>query len=303
MADSPLDPSSTENCVAIIGGSGLYELESFEPVREHVLDTPFGSPSDTIVEAKIGSTRALFLPRHGRGHHLLPSEVNYRANIYALKVLGAKWCIGVQAVGSFREDLKPGDFLVPNQVIDHTRRRESTFFGNGITAYVSLADPFCPALRQVVVDCLLNETKCPISDNASIHSEGTYLCMEGPALSTRAESHLYRSWNADIIGMTVLPECKLAREAEISYTSLCMITDYDCWRSADEAAQASDILALLKSSTSTVKAVLPHIIHELETKEPSKLAADALAPALVTDLSSLSEQLKIDLKPIIGRYL
>lgn len=298
-----LDVEGNSGCVAIIGGSGLYELESFEPTAEHVVDTPFGPPSDTIIEARLGQAKALFLPRHGKAHHLLPSEVNYRANIYALKSLGATWCIGVQAVGSFAEHIKPGDFLVPDQVIDRTRQRASTFFGNGITAYISLADPFCPVLREVLNECMLDETKCPIPDSSSIHSEGTYLCMEGPALSSRAESHLYRSWNADIVGMTVIPECKLAREAELAYSSLCMVTDYDCWRSGDEAAQASDILTLLKTSTSTVKAVLPHIIHQLQERTPSELASDALKPALVTDLKTVSAEAKERLGPIIARYL
>src|SRR5688572_11907515 len=213
-----------EPTLGVIGGSGLYELPGLERVERVTLDTPFGAPSDAFVVGHLGGQRLAFLPRHGRGHRLLPSELPFRANLFGMKTLGAEWVLAVSAVGSLREEIAPGHVVVPDQFIDRTRGRqaESTFFGRGVVAHVAFADPFCPSLSRVLGEAAREA-------GATVHQGGTYVCMEGPLFSTRAESHLYRSWGAHVIGMTNLQEAKLAREAELCFATLALATDYDCW--------------------------------------------------------------------------
>lgn len=281
--------------VGIIGGSGLYEMDGLEDVERRRLSTPFGDPSDEFVVGRIGDTRMVFLPRHGRGHRFLPTEVPYRANLYGMKKLGAEWVIGVASVGSLREEIEPGHLVVPDQLIDRTFHRPSTFFGNGIVAHVAFADPFCPELsRQLLAACE--------SIGATVHAGGTYVCMEGPQFSTRAESHLYRSWRASIIGMTILQEAKLAREAEMCFATLALATDYDCWHEAHEDVVIEDILRIMQANVATARRVVAATAPRLHA-ERSCACATALANAIITDRAAIPEKTRRDLEPIVGKYL
>lgn len=284
--------------IGVIGGTGLYDLPALKQVKKHAVETPFGSPSSPVIEGLLGDVRMLFIARHGFGHILLPSEINYRANIYALKDLGAEWCIGVSAVGSLAEDYRPGDLAVPDQIIDRTVNRVSTFFGDGICAHVPFATPFCPELRKVLL-----ESATSAAAQKKVHNGGTYICMEGPAFSTRAESNLYRSWGASIIGMTLLPEAKLAREAEISYATLALVTDYDCWRSESSDVNIPELLAILSGNAESARAVVAHAAAMLVDKTRPKLVSSALETAILTDRSMLDERTKTRLKALIGKYL
>jgi len=291
---------SDEICISIIGGSGLYDFEGLEDVRTISLSTPYGEPSDEIVQGFFEGARVLFLPRHGRGHRLLPSEVNFRANIWALKKLGAVWCIAVSAVGSLERRIKPGDFIIPNQLIDRTWRRENTFFGNGVVAHVSFADPFCPVARRALYEaCVELEER----QGRKTHDGGTYVCMEGPAFSTRAESELHRAWGASAIGMTMLPEAKLAREAEMAYAGVCFASDYDCWNEEHGDVDAAGVFEVLRQSSSNIKQVIPGMIRRLAKSTPSLLAAKALQNALVTDLKEAPSEALERLAPILAPYL
>lgn len=286
--------------IGVIGGTGLYELPGLDDIREQEIETPFGPPSSPIVSGVVDGVQMHFIARHGRGHTFLPSEVNYRANIYALKVVGAKWCLSVSAVGSLQEQYRPGQVLVPDQFIDRTKGRPSTFFGEGIVAHVAFADPFCPTMREHLYEAASDVAKARGTD---AHNGGTYLCMEGPAFSTRAESHMYRSWGAGIIGMTNLPEAKLAREAEIAYATLALITDYDCWRSESEDVDIQDILRTLNANADLAKEVILRVAPRLDAAEPSELAANALQFAIITQPERISDEARRRLQPIIGRYL
>lgn len=288
------------NIIGVIGGSGLYELDGLENVEKLVVDTPFGETSSVVTSGSIGDAKLLFIARHGIGHTLLPSEVNYQANIFALKKLGASWCISVAACGSLQEEIAPGHVLVPDQFIDRTKEQQNTFFGSGIVAHVPFADPFCPVLREElfkVADEVSKERK------TKAHEGGTYVCMEGPAFSTRAESRLYRSWDAAIVGMTNLKEAKLAREAELAYATLGLVTDYDCWRSRADDVDVSAILAILKKNTDLAKDVIKRVSARLVLIEPSKMAANALQHAILTDPKKIPRSIKRELEPIIGKYL
>lgn len=286
--------------IGIIGGTGLYDLPGLENVEEHDLETPFGKPSAPIISGNFGDETLFFVARHGKGHTLLPSEVPYRANIYALKVLGAKWCISVSAVGSLEEEVAPGNIVIPDQFIDRTKERPATFFGDGVVAHVAFADPFCGVLREKLFEAARDVS---VKKEAVVHKGGTYLCMEGPAFSTRAESHSYRRLGARIIGMTNLPEAKLAREAEIAYGTLALVTDYDCWRSETSDVDIQEILATLKSNTELAKDVLAKVIPALGEAKPSELAANALQYAILTNPELISRETKRKLEPIIGRYI
>ncbi|MGH7895157.1 MAG: S-methyl-5'-thioadenosine phosphorylase, partial [Candidatus Binatia bacterium] len=233
----------SEPTLGVIGGSGLYELPGLTDVEHRRVRTPFGDPSDEIVVGRLGGTRLAFLPRHGRGHRLLPSELPFRANLYALKTLGAEWVLAVSAVGSLREEIHPGHVVVPDQFIDRTRSRmaESTFFGRGIVAHVQFADPFCAPLSRALAAAARGQ-------GATVHEGGVYVCIEGPHFSTRAESHLYRSWGAHVIGMTNLQEAKLAREAEMSYATLALVTDYDCWHVSHASVTVEQIIRNLQKN-------------------------------------------------------
>ena len=285
----------SEARIAIIGGSGLYEMEGLEGVREVELDTPFGNPSDAIVLGVLEGVSVAFLPRHGRGHRISPSRLPVKANIYALKSLGVERIISISAVGSLKEGLRPLDLVVPDQLIDRTRQRGSTFFDDGLVAHVAFADPFCPVLNDLVC-------RSARENGVTAHLGGTYVVMEGPAFSTRAESTMYRSWGADIIGMTALPEAKLAREAEICYTILACVTDYDCWHESTESVNVEMVVANLIKNVSTSKSVLRNVIPMIP-RERSCVCAFALKDAIITARDRIPEELKSTMHPIVGKYL
>ena len=238
-----------EKIIGVIGGSGLYEMEGITKVKEIKIKTPFGNPSDAYIVGKLGDVKMVFLPRHGRGHKLLPSELNYRANIFGMKKLGVEQIISVSAVGSMRKDIKPGHIVVVDQFFDRTKGRISSFFGNGIAGHVEFADPVCSNLSNILY-------KSGKNIGATIHKGGTYICIEGPHFSTRAESNIYRKWGVDVIGMTNIPEAKLAREAEICYATLALSTDYDCWHETEESVTIEMILDTLKKNVATAKAII-----------------------------------------------
>lgn len=281
--------------VAVIGGSGFYDMEGLTDLEELHPSTPFGDPSDSIVMGSLEGTTVAFLPRHGKGHRILPTDVPARANIYALKSLGVEFIISVSAVGSLREDLEPLHLVVPDQIIDRTRARAGTFFGGGLVGHVALADPFCPVLSEIVYDSARQA-------GATLHRGGTLVVMEGPAFSTRAESRLYRSWGADVIGMTALPEAKLAREAEICYVTLASVTDYDSWYEAHAEVTAEMIISNLNRNVATCRRVVASAVRRLPEARRCPCAT-ALNDALVTPLQLVPEQTKQMLAPIIGRFL
>ena len=282
--------------VGIIGGSGFYQMDGLNELRKIEVETPFGLPSHAVVVGKIDGQSVAFLPRHGVGHPLLPSEINVRANIYALKSLGVEWLIGVSAVGSLREEIEPRHFVIPDQLYDHTKNRTSTFFGDGIVAHVGFADPFCPILGQ----CIYQSAK---RVGATIHSGGTYICMEGPAFSTLAESNLYRKFGFDVIGMTAAPEAKLAREAEMSYAVLACSTDYDCWHEDHEAVTTEMIIENLLANVETAKQIVRSAIQNLPLDRSSSPAYKALEKSIATNPNVIPEETKQKLALLIGKYL
>ena len=286
---------AAEAKVGIIGGSGLYRMDGLSDSRELELDTPFGSPSDSVIVGVLEGVKVAFLPRHGKGHHVMPTQMPAKANIYALKVLGVEMIISVSAVGSLKEELKPLDIVIPDQLIDRTRQRSSTFFGDGIVAHVGFADPFCPVLSGVIF-------RSAQGTGATVHRGGTYVVMEGPAFSTRAESFLYRSWGADIIGMTALPEAKLAREAEICYATLACVTDYDCWHESEEDVTVEMVVANLSKNVSTSKEALRTIMSEIPQRRECPCAA-ALKDSIITSPDRVPSEIKERLQPIVGKYL
>ena len=281
--------------VGVIGGSGLYQIEGLQHVKELDLSTPFGKPSDKFIQGSLGETELLFLPRHGRGHRWLPTEINFRANVFGMKKLGVERIISVSAVGSLQEKIAPGHVVIPDQFIDRTTQRASTFFGKGIVAHVSLADPFCKELSAELA-------KAATAAGATIHPSGTYLCMEGPQFSTRAESHLYRGWGADVIGMTNLQEAKLAREAEICFATLALATDYDCWNESAGDVEIDHVLAVLQQNVDLAKKTIRQVIENLSSAR-SCGCASALKTAIITDKSRIPKKVRRDLRPIIGKYL
>jgi 5'-methylthioadenosine phosphorylase len=281
--------------IGIIGGTGLYQMEGFADVREVALDTPFGAPSDSLMVGVLEGRRVAFLPRHGRGHRLLPHELNYQANVFAMKRLGVQWILSVSAVGSLKERYVPQHVVIPDQFIDRTRQRKSTFFGRGLVAHVGFAHPFCKGLSGVMAEAC-------VEAGATHHVGGTYVCREGPQFSTRAESELYRSWGADLIGMTNLQEAKLAREAEICYSTLAMVTDYDCWHPDHDAVTAEQIMGNLGRNAETARAVLRAAVRRLPIPRGCECES-ALRYALVTAPELVPETVKRELAPIVGRYL
>ncbi|HWH77175.1 MAG TPA: S-methyl-5'-thioadenosine phosphorylase [Candidatus Binatus sp.] len=285
----------TKQIIGVIGGSGLYRMEGIDRVREVTVKTPFGKPSDALMRGRLGEFDLIFLPRHGRGHRWLPSEINFRANIFAMKKLGVERIISVSAVGSLQAEIAPGHLVVPDQFIDRTTQRRSTFFGNGLVAHVSLADPFCKVLSSRLVEAATAEA-------ATVHGSGTYLCMEGPQFSTRAESHLYRSWGAHVIGMTNLQEAKLAREAEICFATLALATDYDCWNEQAGDVEIDQVLAVLKHNVELAQKTIRRTLMLLDGMR-SCGCASALKDAIITDKSRIPRKVRADLRPIIGKYL
>jgi 5'-methylthioadenosine phosphorylase len=283
--------------LGVIGGSGVYHMQGVSVVAEHQMETPFGKPSDVVVEAQVGDRTVYFLPRHGRGHVLLPSEVPYRANVHALKQLGVTHLLAVSAVGIMQEHIQPGDMVVPDQLFDRTKGvRASTFFGEGVVGHVAFADPFCEELRQFLL-------QASQQTQAKVHDGGTYVCMEGPQFSTRAESHFYRrEVDATVIGMTALPEAKLAREAEMCYAMLAMGTDYDCWHEAEEDVSVEAVVAVLKANAECANDIVKALIRLLP--ESSDCAClDAAQFAIMTAPDAISDAAKARLQVLYGRYL
>lgn len=281
--------------IGVIGGSGLYQIEGMTGVKEVRGKTPFGDPSDAITIGDLEGVRIAFIPRHGKGHRISPTELPVRANIYALKSLGVEWIISVSAVGSLKEELHPLDLVVPDQLIDRTKSRVNTFFGGGMVAHVGFAEPFCPVLSQIIYQAAL-ET------GARTHKGGTYVVMEGPLFSTKAESFLYRSWGASVIGMTALPEAKLAREAEICYATLACVTDYDCWHKAHETVTIEMVIANLQRNVNNAKKIIRTAASQIPEKRECACAT-ALQNAIITSPEYIPTQLKKDLALLIGKYV
>jgi len=288
--------SDIRRTLGVIGGSGLYELEQLTDVEELEVTTPFGAPSDAIIAGTIGSTRLLFLPRHGRGHGIAPHRINYRANVLALKMAGAEQILSISAVGSMKEDIHPGDMIVVDQFIDRTRHRVDTFFeDDGVVAHVAFADPIDAQLAGSL-------TGAAQRAGATVHEGGVYLCMEGPQFSTRAESQLYRSWGVSVIGMTNLPEARLAREAELPYATLAMATDYDCWHDEHEAVTVDAVIAVMQGNVAKAKEIIVELARAVP--DPSgRPAASALAGAIITNPDSISAAARDKLRPLIGKYV
>ncbi len=285
--------------IGIIGGSGLYKMEALKDVEEVHIDTPFGSPSDALIIGSLDGTRVAFLARHGRNHTLMPSELPFRANIYAMKSLGVEYLISASAVGSLKAEAKPLDMVIPDQFIDRTKGRISTFFGEGIVGHIAFGDPICPQLAKVLADAIAS-LELP---NITLHRGGTYVCMEGPAFSTKAESHLYRSWGATIIGMTNLPEAKLAREAEIAYATLAMVTDYDCWHPEHDSVTVEMVIGNLTKNAVNAQQVIRETVRRLAQDPPPSEAHSALKYAIITPLDKAPPATKEKLKLLLQKYL
>lgn len=285
--------------IGIIGGSGLYKMEELKDIEEVQLKTPFGDPSDAIILGTLENTRVAFLARHGRNHSFTPTELPFRANIYAMKSLGVKYIISASAVGSLQAEAKPLDMVVPDQFIDRTRQRISTFFGDGIVAHISFGDPICQNLATVLCEAI---TSLHLPE-VTLHSSGTYVCMEGPAFSTKAESNLYRSWGGTIIGMTNLPEAKLAREAEIAYATLGLVTDYDCWHPDHDNVSVEMVIENLQRNAKNAQAVICETVKRLSHNPPSSKAHHALKSAIFTPLDHIPDATKQALGVILKPYL
>lgn len=290
-----MDANANTSVLGVIGGSGLYEIDGLTNVEEVTVDTPFGAPSDAVVRGRLGDTTLLFLPRHGRGHRIAPHEIPFRANVCALKKLGARQLVSISAVGSMREAIAPGDFVVADQVIDLTKRRVSTFFEEGIVGHVGFADPVCPALSEALAAGAERA-------GAKVHRKGTYVCIEGPQFSTRAESRLYRSWDVSVIGMTALPEAKLAREAELPYALLALATDYDCWHSTEEDVTVEAVLAVMKKNVATARRAIAELARVLP--DPAKSpASTALAAAMMTARDRMAPSALARLDWLVAKYV
>jgi 5'-methylthioadenosine phosphorylase len=281
--------------IGIIGGSGLYSMPGLSGIREVALETPFGAPSDSYILGMLEGREVAFLARHGRGHRLLPSELNFRANIYGFKQLGVERILSVSAVGSLKEEHKPLEFLIPDQFVDRTRHRVDTFFGDGVVAHIAFADPVCPQLAETVA------TACRKAKVVG-KSGGTYICMEGPQFSTKAESNLYRSWGMDVIGMTNLQEAKLAREAEICYVTVAMVTDYDCWHPHHDSVTVDQIVAVLLKNAENACNVVREAVAAMP-KDPTCKCGSALAHAILTDRTKIPQATRERLKLILEKYL
>jgi 5'-methylthioadenosine phosphorylase len=281
---------------AVIAGSGFYELSGIEDAREVRLDTPFGPPSSSLIVGGLGGIRVAFLARHGTQHSLLPSEINHRANIFALKSIGVERILSASAVGSMRENIRPRDIVIVDQFIDRTAHRPATFFGGGIAAHVAFADPLCPESRAALV-------AASEGHGVTVHDGGTYVCIEGPAFSTRAESRLYRSWDVDVIGMTNLQEAKLAREAEICYATLALVTDYDCWHDREADVSVEGVLDNLRANQAVAARILGETLAALPDRRQRCDCGDALRAAIITKHEAISAEVRANLQPIVGKYL
>jgi 5'-methylthioadenosine phosphorylase len=286
----------SEQIIGVIGGSGLYEMEGLTGIEQVTVDTPFGKPSDEYITGTLDGVRMVFLPRHGKGHRFMPSEVNYRANIYGMKKLGVERIISVSAVGSMKEEIVPGHIVIPDQFIDRTKGiRKDTFFGNGIVGHVQFADPVCAELSAVLHEAALES-------GATVHKGGTYVCMEGPAFSTRAESHMYRTFGVSVIGMTNLTEAKLAREAELCYGVIALSTDYDCWHAAHEDVSIEAVLTIIRNNVATAKSIIRHAVQRIAGAR-SCPCAEALKFAIISDRKVIPVETRENLALLMGEYL
>ncbi len=294
MSSTPIPPR-----IGIFGGSGLYRMEGLTDVREQVIDTPYGAPSDALLLGRLGGVDVAFLARHGRSHGLIPGQIPFRANVYAMKALGVQYLLSVSAVGSMREDIAPLDMVLVDQFIDLTRKREGSFFGDGAVAHVSLADPVCTVLRGVLAESFADAGLADVR----LHTEGTYVCIEGPAFSTRAESNWYRTLGASVIGMTNMPEARLAREAEIAYATLALATDWDCWHPHQACVTAEMAIANLQGNAQRAQSVLGHAVRRIAAEWPVSAAHSALDAALVTPPSAMSPTVRERLHALVGRFL
>lgn len=285
--------------IGVIGGSGLYRMEGMTDVEEVRVHTPFGDPSDAIAIGKVDGVSMAFLPRHGRGHRISPTEIPVRANIWALKSLGVEYVISISAVGSLREHIAPRDLVIPDQLFDRTKSRVNSFFEDGIVVHCTFAEPFCPWLSKLLYDSARS------LEDVKVHEGGTYVCMEGPLFSTKAESNLYRQWGMDIIGMTALPEAKLAREAELSYATIACVTDYDCWHESEESVTVEMIMGNLGANVANAQRIL-HTVAQQIAANPAVVtnsAASSLAASIITDPTLLSAEVKEKYNLLIGKYL
>lgn len=285
--------------IGIIGGSGLYKMSALKEVEEIKVDTPFGSPSDKLIVGKLEDTKVVFLARHGRNHHLLPTEVPYRANIYAMKQLGVEYIISASAVGSLQQEAKPLDMVIPDQFIDRTKNRVATFFGEGVVAHIGFGHPVCNNLAKILGDAV---ESLQLSE-VTLHRGGTYVCMEGPAFSTKAESNLYRSWGGKVIGMTNLTEAKLAREAEIAYATLALVTDYDCWHPEHDHVTVEMVIQNLHKNAINAQKVIQETVKRITQNPPLSEAHTALKYAILTPLDQIPSQTKANLSLLLQKYI
>jgi len=284
--------------IGIIGGSGLYKMDALKDVQEVNLTTPFGDPADAIIVGQLEDATVAFLARHGRNHHLLPTELPFRANIHAMKQLGVEYIISASAVGSLKEEAKPLDMVIPDQFIDRTKNREATFFGEGLVAHIAFGDPICSNLAKILGDAVESLNL----DESSLHRGGTYICMEGPAFSTKAESNLYRSWGATVIGMTNLTEAKLAREAEIAYATLALVTDYDCWHQDHDSVTVEMIIGNLQKNAVNAQLVIKEAVKKLSANPPESIAHSALKFAILTPPDKIPAATKEKLALLTKKY-
>lgn len=289
--------------IGIIGGSGLYEIDGVTDLQEHAIDTPFGAPSDIIMGGRLGDNEVFFLPRHGRGHRLLPGELNHRANIFAFKFIGIERILSFSAVGSFKEDLAPGDFVLIDQFVDRTRHTpKHTFFGDGVAGHIAFSHPTCDVLRRTLNDVCRGYLSQQ-DTTANVHSGGTYLNMEGPAFSTLAESMLYKSWGMDVIGMTNMAEARLAREAEICYLTVAMVTDYDCWREGHESVSVEMVIKTLMQNAANAREIIKLAVPAVAAEARDCPCSSALACAVITSPDAIAPETVERLRPIVGKYL
>ncbi|MGD0119988.1 MAG: S-methyl-5'-thioadenosine phosphorylase [Candidatus Binatus sp.] len=286
----------SQNVLGVIGGSGFYQMKGLEKVELMELETPFGRPSDPFYQGRIGDIEVVFLARHGRGHRILPSEINFRANVFGMKQLGVTHLVSVSTAGSLKEEIHPGELVVPNQFIDRTFKRPETFFGDGLVVHVSLADPVCANLASDLAAAAR-------TGDAVIHDGGTYLCMEGPQFSTRAESNLYRSFGASVISMTAMQEARLAREAEMCYAALVLVTDYDCWHESVAAVDIGEILRVMRLNVDKAQSAVSALAHTLGRRPRTCACQDALKNTIITDRAAIPQRLIDDLRPLVGKYL
>jgi 5'-methylthioadenosine phosphorylase len=295
------DKIMANQVLGVIGGSGIYDLPGLSEIEEISVETPFGAPSSKLVVGRLGDTKMVFLARHGAGHTILPHEINYRANLFALKMQGVDWVVSLSAVGSMREDIRPGDIVIVDQYFDRTHGRETTFFGDGIAAHVGFGDPVSPVLASLVHDVAVERAK-EFGHDGRVHKGGTYIVMNGPQFSTRAESNIYRGWGVDVIGMTNMPEAKLAREAEMSFCTVALCTDYDCWHEDEADVSVEAVVATVKQNAALARDIVAHIPERLP-KTHECIASTALQFAIMTDPEQIPEATKKRLAPLISKYL